>query len=492
MLQAVIKAFPILLLEIDSDGLILSSSSDTPSKFDHQPESILNHHLRDAFPTGIADEFDEALQSLNHGNQVPAINYSLKLRDGEHWFEARFIPSTNGHRTIIIQDITRYKKNEARIQRQLGQMSALQAIDRAIISSTDLNHTLSILLTKLIDNLQIDAAAILLWNPKTKLLEYTTGIGFRTDTLKHTRLKMGSSHAGIAAQERRVVCVDNLGDSKTGFLRSPSFYREEFVSYYGVPLIAKGRIRGVLEIFKRSKINPEPDWFSFLKMLGGQAAIAIDNAMLFDNLERTNDELILAYNATIEGWSRALDMRDHATKGHTKRVTELTLNLARTIGFTEAELIHICRGAILHDIGKMGIPDRILHKPGPLSEKEWKVMRRHPQYAYDLLSQIEYLHPALDIPYRHHEKWDGSGYPCGLREGDIPLSARLFAIVDVFDALTSDRPYRSAWSRKSALKYIQKQAGYYFDPELVPVFLNVIDIQPVEKCEIGLQIFSPS
>jgi len=192
------------------------------------------------------------------------------------------------------------------------------------------------------------------------------------------------------------------------------------------------------------------------------------------NLERAHTELMTAYDATIAGWSHALDLRDKETEGHSQRVTLLTLKLAETFGMTQEELIHIRRGALLHDIGKLGVPDSILHKPDKLSEAEWEIMRRHPQYAYDMLYPIDYLHPALSIPYCHHEKWDGTGYPRGLKGEEIPQSARLFAIADVWDALTSDRPYRPAMSEEFASNYVQEQSGKHFQPQVVELFLKMI------------------
>ena len=192
------------------------------------------------------------------------------------------------------------------------------------------------------------------------------------------------------------------------------------------------------------------------------------------SLVEANNQLLFAYEATIEGWSHAMDLRDKETEGHSRRVTELTLQLAKEFGMSDDELLHIRRGALLHDMGKLGIPDSILHKPSTLSDEEWAVMRKHPQFAYDMLYSIEYLRPALDIPYCHHEKWDGSGYPRGLKNDEIPLSARLFAIVDVWDALTSNRPYRSAWTQEEALSYIQEQSGKHFDPQVVDMFLKMI------------------
>lgn len=178
-------------------------------------------------------------------------------------------------------------------------------------------------------------------------------------------------------------------------------------------------------------------------------------------------------DATIEGWSRALDLRDKETEGHSQRVTELTLRLARSMGISEAELVHVRRGALLHDIGKMGIPDNILLKPDPLTEEEWEIMRLHPVLAYDMLSPIDYLRPALDIPYCHHEKWDGTGYPNGLKGEQILLAARIFAVVDVWDALRSERPYRPGWPENKVIEYIREQAGKHFDPTVVEVFLKM-------------------
>lgn len=187
-----------------------------------------------------------------------------------------------------------------------------------------------------------------------------------------------------------------------------------------------------------------------------------------------NDDLLEAYDATLEGWTRALDLRDHGTEGHTQRVTEMTVRLARVMGIAEEELVHIRRGALLHDMGKVGVPDAILHKPGPLSDEEWAVMRRHPEFAQRMLVPIKFLQPALDIPYCHHEKWDGSGYPRGLKGEEIPRAARVFAVVDVWDALKSDRPYRESWSAERVREYLLNATGTHFDPEVVQAFLTLI------------------
>jgi putative nucleotidyltransferase with HDIG domain len=261
---------------------------------------------------------------------------------------------------------------------------------------------------------------------------------------------------------------DYAPSKRTGFLAG-----EGFVSYFGAPLLAKGSVVGVLQVYHRSPLRPDGEWLAFLEALASQAAIAVENARLFEGLTRSNTQLTRSYDETISGWSAALDLRDQETEGHSLRVTDLTLRLSRAMGVPEEEVVHIRRGALLHDIGKMGVPDAILHKPGPLNEDEWAIMRRHPVLAYETLAPISFLRPALDIPYCHHEKWDGTGYPRGLSREQIPLAARIFAVADVWDALTSPRPYRPAWPQEKALNYIREQAGQHFDPRVVEVFLTL-------------------
>jgi len=310
-------------------------------------------------------------------------------------------------------------------------------------------------------------------------LNYAAGIGFHTNALQSTHLMLGQSYAGMAGLNKQIVHVNNMRTAKSDFLRSPYFRTEGFEEYYGVPLVAKDQLKGVLEIFHRSVLEVTPGWMSFLNAFAGQAAIAIDNAQLVTDLKSSNTELMLAYDTTIMGWSSALDLRDRETEGHTQRVTKATLRLAQAMGVNELDLVQIRRGALLHDIGKMPIPDRILLKPDSLDEEEWEIMRQHPENARKLLSSIAYLKPALNIPYYHHEKWDGTGYPEGISGESIPLEARIFAVVDVWDALRSKRRYRDAWSDHKVRTYIRDQAGKHFDPRVVKVFDELINTEPL-------------
>jgi putative nucleotidyltransferase with HDIG domain/PAS domain S-box-containing protein len=358
-------------------------------------------------------------------------------------------------------------------EERLRKLDSLRAVDRAITGSFDLGIILNIVSRQAMDHLKADAAAVLLLQSHSFTLQYGAGSGFRTAEIERTRLRVGEGNAGRAAMERRPIHIVNVR-MDTSSLRRSMIESEGFVSHHITPLIAKGNVKGVLEVFYRKPMEIDSDWSGFFETLADQTAIAIDNAQLFDGLQHSNIELAMAYDATIEGWSRALDLRDEETEGHTERVTEMTIKLARSMGIPDEELIHIRRGALLHDIGKMAIPDSILLKPGPLDEAEWEIMREHPAQAFRLLSPIVYLRLALDIPYCHHEHWDGSGYPRGLKGEKIPLAARLFAVVDVWDALQSVRPYREPWPVEKVLEYIRSESGTHFDPAAVKAFLGIL------------------
>lgn len=359
-------------------------------------------------------------------------------------------------------------------ERRLQNIAALRAIDKAISSSFDIQFILGVVLEQVTKRLEVDAAAVLLLDPYLHRLEYGAGRGFRSEVSRVFSFSLGQGDAGRAALEHRTIAFSNLSESYGSFVYAEALQKEDFKAYFSVPLIVKGKVNGLLEIFHRQPLSTDSEWVDFLETLAGQAAIALDGAALFNDLQRSNLELALAYDATIEGWSHALDLRDKETEGHTQRVTEMTMELARRMKLSKAELTHVRRGALLHDIGKMGIPDAILLKPGSLTDEEWEVMRMHPTYAYEMLSSISYLRPALEIPYYHHEKWDGSGYPNKLKGDEIPLAARIFMVADVYDALTSDRPYRQAWPKKKVLDYIKAESGTHFDPAVARVFLEMI------------------
>lgn len=403
------------------------------------------------------------LTKTGHQKTIRELGYAVKNEDGQ---VIRLFGTA--------QDVTERKKDEERLRTQLRRMEALHAIEMVITSSFEVQLTLDIVIKTAVTQLGVDAAAILLYQPDSHQLEFTGWQGFRTPKLERIQLKLGKGLAGKAILNRKKIFVADLANEADEYVHKTLYVDEGFVSYFGTPLLSRGEIKGVLEILHRSPLQPDEDWLAFLDMLSEQAAIAIDNAQLFEGVNRSNLKLAMAYDATIEGWSRAMDLRDKETEGHTQRVTEMTIRLARAMGLNDQEISQIRRGALLHDMGKLGVPDDILFKPDKLNDAEWAIMRQHPQYAYDMLCSIDYLKPALDIPYSHHEKWDGTGYPQGLKGEQIPMAARLFAIVDVWDALQSDRPYRAGWPKEKVLDHIRSLSGTHFDPQVVELFLRVM------------------
>jgi response regulator RpfG family c-di-GMP phosphodiesterase len=316
------------------------------------------------------------------------------------------------------------------VQPRLSQVKSFHLTVASLTSGRELPETLNVLLDQVLGCLSVDAAALELF----------------------------------------AVGSDRPPSITTRGIRS-----QRCVAFWETPITVNGKAVGRLQLYHRTFLSPEPVWFQIAEMLAAQVAITVVNSRLGDEIERSRQELASSTEQTLEGWVRAVDLRDHETKGHSERVTALTLLLARKMGCTDEELVQIRRGALLHDIGKIAIPDEILLKPCKLSDEDWKVMRLHPFYAYEFLLPIPHLRSALDIPYCHHEKWDGSGYPQGLKGTEIPLMARIFAIVDVWDALISDRPYRPAWKPAVALEHIRRGLGTHFDPEIVPVFFEMLE-----------------
>jgi HD-GYP domain-containing protein (c-di-GMP phosphodiesterase class II) len=232
---------------------------------------------------------------------------------------------------------------------------------------------------------------------------------------------------------------------------------------------------GVLEFFQRESFNPNGEWSRVMTEIAERGGNAVSSAMALRQAQWAHNQVLSAYDALVDGWALALELRDFEPKGHTKRVTEMTMEFAHIMGVNAADLIHVRRGAMLHDVGKMGIPDSVLLKTESLTDEEWKIMRLHPVIANEQLSCIELLRPALVIPYSHHEKWDGTGYPCGLAGEQIPFVARLFALADVWDSLRSDRPYRKGWPPDRVRQHIREQGGKHFDPKLADIFVKLLE-----------------
>ncbi len=375
-----------------------------------------------------------------------------------------------GHAALAIDNAQLFERAHLHLEHE----KALREIDLAITSNLELSRILEIVTYQTRVQLKVDACAILLFDPNTQTLEYTSSQGFQTDIIKQTHIHLGEGRAGNAALKQQIFGRAEIESPNQIPDRSELIVFEKFEAYFIAPLVTKNKLLGAMEIYHRAPLVMTTEWLRFLETLAGQTAIAIDNVTLFKNLQQSNQELSEAYEATIEGWSAALDLRDKETEGHTQRVTEMTLRLAKRMGFSGPDLVHVRRGSLLHDIGKMGVPDRILLKSDSLTDLEKASMHMHPTYAYQMLKPIAHLTPALDIPYCHHEKWDGTGYPRGLKGEGIPLAARIFCIVDVYDALISDRPYRVAWSKEKVMQHIRELSGSHFEPRVVEAFINML------------------
>ena len=394
--------------------------------------------------------------------------------------------SRNGNPIIstAIQDVTRVSEkvrklelgvNEHATVRQ-SQLGALMGIGRVINSSRGLQLVLEEVMDTLIALMRAERGFLMLRDPKDGMLKPEISRG-----IDHLNL----DEEIIKVSQTIVRKVSSTGESvlTTNAQADPRFENQMSVAAYQLrsilcaPLKLRNELIGVIYVDNRAHtgIFRESD-LELINAFADQAAVAIDNARLFDDLQASNRELEKAYQATLEGWVRALDMRDKETEGHTQRVTKLTERLARSMGVDGDELLHIRRGALLHDIGKMAIPDGILLKPGKLTEDERLLIQKHPVYAYEMLNPIDFLLPAIDIPYCHHEKWDGTGYPRGLSGEDIPFSARIFPIIDVWDALISDRPYRKGLPHDEVRHHIQADSGKHFDPRVVNAFFELGDL----------------
>lgn len=366
--------------------------------------------------------------------------------------------------------IERFRLFEAENKRRREAETMREAIS-ALSTSLELEKVLEIIMNSIERVVPFDSASIFLLEGQSLRIMMARGLPNLEKAINQTFPADDGLFTETLRNGHLLILEDAQADPRFNRWGDTTYVR----GWMAVPLLARGEVIGYITLDSRAPAAYSQEHATLAQAFANQAAIAIQNARLFERIQNSLRELNEAYETTIEGWSRALDLRDRETEGHTLRVTDLTLKMAEAMGFSEEERVHIRRGALLHDMGKLGVPDRILLKPDSLTDDEWEVMRMHPLYTYQMLSPIEYLRPALDIPFSHHERWDGSGYPRGLKGEEIPLVARIFAVIDVWDALTSDRPYRPAWSQQATLEYLKKNAGIQFDPEVVKIFLKLWD-----------------
>lgn len=386
--------------------------------------------------------------------------------------------------SVAIQDMTRATQSVSVLEQTVNdylkvrqsQLGALMGVGRVINSSLGLKRVLEEVMDTLIELMRAERGFLMLRESSTGELAVRIARGIAHVNLDEESFKVSRTIVTRVAESGEPILTTNAQDDPR-FNSQLSIAAFQLRSILCAPLKIKNELIGVIYVDNRARSGIfQENELGMIKAFADQAAVAIDNAQLFENLQASNRELQDAYQATLEGWVQALDMRDKETEGHTQRVTILTERLARAMGVEGDALINIIRGALLHDIGKMAIPDGILLKPDKLTDDERALIQKHPQYAYDMLKRIDFLLPAIDIPYCHHEKWDGTGYPRGLKGETIPFAARIFPVIDVWDALISDRPYRKALPQSEVRAYIEAESGKHFDPRVVEAFLALDDL----------------
>lgn len=422
-------------------------------------------------PPELRDGLNERFKQLDKDRHILAETINI-TRDGRRIpveIHSRLIDlNDQKYAFSISRDITERKKAEEKIQTQIQRLSALHIIDTAIASKQRLPVIMKTIIGQIQMQLSASGVIILIYDAKEDDFTHGFGIGLKQPG---SEFIVGNDYARRVLSQKSPVQIDDIfGDFG---IKHRELMDENAQSFYGIRIDLNTKTLGVLEIFHPDTLEVDEDWLNYVSTLAGQLAIAVETNRLDEGLVNANQVLVQAYEETIEGWARALDLRDHETEGHSRRVTDASVKLARIMGLSDEAVVSIRRGALLHDIGKVGVPDSILLKPGKLTDEEWVVMKKHPQYSYELLSPISFLQSSLDIPYYHHEKWDGSGYPEGLSGQDIPLAARIFAVIDVWDALRSDRPYRKGWTMEAIEDYILSQSGKHFDPKVVEAFIKL-------------------
>ena len=349
------------------------------------------------------------------------------------------------------------------------------SICRILQASLDVQDPLPVILTLLAEVVKADAVTALRYDLPLQRFDLLSAHGLNAQAIAKLKLYFETGLTRKIAEERQPIWIEDMLVPR-GDLRPVSQLAEEgFRSYLALPLIGHNDFLGILEIVWRNIPDIEACDTGFLGRVAEQISLAMERSSIVRDLRRSSEGLVSTYNAMIEGLSRALELRDIETQGHTRRVSVLMMRFGEHMRIPASQWDAIKQGALLHDIGKLGIPDAILLKPGSLTQPERKVMQQHAVYGYNILAPIINLRQTLDIALYHHERWDGSGYPYGLTGEQIPLVARLFAVADVFDALTSDRPYRPAWSHTQAVEYLREQAGRLFDPQVVELFLEIVD-----------------
>ncbi|HEY8425576.1 MAG TPA: HD domain-containing phosphohydrolase [Limnochordales bacterium] len=357
-----------------------------------------------------------------------------------------------------------------RLQEAYRHLQAFHDVGIELVASLDVHRVLQTVARYAAELTGSDAGGVFEYDPADGTLRVSAGHRASRafeEGIRQARVTLGQGAIGQAALGGRPVQIPDI-EAEPDYPFHPLVRAEGFRAILAVPMLAREELLGGLVVWRRTPGSFSPEQVQLLEGLARQSAVAIRNARLYAALEK-------AYDDTLEALTAALDVRDRDTEGHSRRVASLALAIGRELGLPPEQLQALYRGGLLHDIGKIGIPDRILHKPGPLDEEEWAVMRRHPSLGFKVLDGIEFLMAGSEVVLYHHERYDGKGYPMGLRGEAIPLVARVFAVADAYDAMTSPRPYRAPLDSRSAIEEIVRNAGSQFDPKVVRAFLRVVE-----------------
>lgn len=464
--RVVVESSPLAIFLVDRNNRVTLWNTAAEQMLGWKKADAVGQYLPVLF-NRVEDELGRLITKGLEGEQYTGVEIRRLTKEGYLGeFSVAAAPLRNEMGVIInviviVEDVTERKRKEQELE-------AVAYISSVLRQAQTREEMLKLILNELMLLMKANGAAIALQNPATDQMWIELGTG---DFESATGLSIAKSGGAISqAILNGQTYITNAADPDFSGAEPQLLGRNLAVAC--VPLIAFEKTIGAIWIGRNRPIDHYD--VRLLTAIADIAANAIHRLSLHEQTQKDALELSFAYDATIAGWSKALELKDQETEGHSQRVTAMTVRLAQAMGLPEDELVQIKRGALLHDIGKMGIPDSILLKPGKLTPEEWIIMKKHTTYAYDLLSPIPYLKPALDIPYYHHERWDGTGYPCGLKGKEIPLAARMFAVVDVWDALRSERPYHPSWPHEEVMKYIAAESGTHFDPEIVDLFLRVM------------------
>lgn len=489
-LRALFAAMPDSVIVFDRQGRYVDIPSYPPQLLVTEPQQLRGKKLEDFLEPETAALHRQAIQCALQEKKPCWIEYELPLHGERIWFSAAVSPVSDEHVMLIARDLSERKAKEEALQRSEAELRRLNRLlrtlsecNQALVRAKDENQLLEEMCNILAHTGGYPLAWIGVVDEQSKGLRPIAIQGELSEAIQ--QLSERISPEGLQDQD-----LESSLHQLQRWLKTHSESENEAIekiaerlrAYLVFELSLDEEIFGSLFVYSRDEEPFYPEEIELLRELADDISFGIRSLRQQERQRQTearlaeaNVNLAVAYESTIQGWARALEFHEQETAGHSRRVVELMLRFARQLGFKEEDLQPLRYGALLHDIGKMVIPSSIINKPGPLDEQEWTIMRRHPLIAYELLKDIAYLKDSLDIPYLHHEWWNGSGYPLGISGENIPLAARMFALVDVFDALTSDRPYRKAYSLEEALAIIRSLAGTQFDPVLTEKFVHMIE-----------------